>query len=160
MIDHLRKQVAYEKIKVNPTFHHHVKGKNSSNINKLKEDTKTLINIPYDNENDVRIEGAPEGVALVEKLFLERVHKVKNEICMDRIIEQRFQQNIIGAKGEKIRKIRDKFNQANITFPKPGLKSEKLTIRGPKTMMCYKYLHHMNDEMNLTNFTVGVSIYE
>ncbi|GFR28209.1 vigilin [Trichonephila clavata] len=163
MIDNLRKQVAYEEVKVNPAFHRHIIGKNGSNINRLKEDTKTLINIPSDNENDVvRIEGAPEGVAQVKKLLMEMVHKMENEVSKDLVIEQRFHRNIIGAKGEKIREIRDKFNQVNITFPEPGLKSDKVTIRGPKSDVdaCYKYMHRMNEEMKLTNFSVEVPIYK
>ncbi|GFS49777.1 vigilin [Trichonephila inaurata madagascariensis] len=163
MIDNLRKQVAYEEVKVNPAFHRHIIGKNGSNINRLKEDTKTLINIPSDNENDVvRIEGAPEGVAQVKKLLMEMVHKMENEVSKDLVIEQRFHRNIIGAKGEKIREIRDKFNQVNITFPEPGLKSDKVTIRGPKSDVdaCYKYLHRMNEDMKLTNFSVEVPIYK
>ncbi|CAL1268500.1 unnamed protein product [Larinioides sclopetarius] len=163
MIDNLRKQVAYEEIKVNPTFHRHIIGKSGSNINRLKEDTKTLINIPTDSDSDViRIEGPPEGVAQVKKELLEMVHKMENEVSKDLVIEQRFHRNIIGAKGEKIREIRDKFNQVNITFPEPGLKSDKVTIRGPKSDVdaCYKYLHRLNDEMKLNNFSVEVPIYK
>ncbi|GBM34136.1 Vigilin [Araneus ventricosus] len=163
MIDNLRKQVSYEEIKVNPAFHRHIIGKSGANINRLKEDTKTLINIPTDSDSDViRIEGPPEGVAKVKKELLEMVHKMENEINKDLVIEQRFHRNIIGAKGEKIREIRDKFNQVNITFPEPGLKSDKVTIRGPKSDVdaCYKYLHRLNEEMKLTNFSVEVPIYK
>ncbi|GFT64394.1 vigilin [Nephila pilipes] len=75
-----------------------------SNINRLKEYTKTLINIPSDNENVVvRIEGAPEGVAKVKTLLLEVVHKMENEIYKDLITEQLFNRNIIGAKDEKMK---------------------------------------------------------
>ncbi|GFS43304.1 vigilin [Nephila pilipes] len=106
IIDNIRKQVAYEKVKVNPAFRRHVIGKNGSNINRLKEDIKILINIPSDKENYVvRIEGASEGVAQVEKLLLEMVHKMEREISKDLIIEQRFHQNIIGAKSEKVQKL-------------------------------------------------------
>ncbi|GFS51744.1 vigilin [Nephila pilipes] len=92
------------------------------------------------------------------------VPKMEKEISKDLIIEQRFYRNIIGVfrkvkgkrvkigekyrcKGEKIREIRDKFNQTNIIFPLPSLKSDKLTIRGPKADVgtYYKYLHHMNE---------------
>ncbi|GFS41388.1 vigilin [Nephila pilipes] len=70
MIYNLRKQVSYEEIKVNPAIHRHVIGKNGSNIKRFKEDTITIVNIPSDNENDVvRIEGAPDGVAQVKKLL-------------------------------------------------------------------------------------------
>ena len=48
------------------------------------------------------------------------VNKLENEKEKDVIIEQRFYKNIIGSKGEKIREIKDKFNQVLITFPGPG----------------------------------------
>ncbi|GFT56573.1 vigilin [Nephila pilipes] len=135
-------------------------GKNGSNLNRLKEDTKPLINI---GENDViRIEGAPEGVAQVKKLLLEMVHKMENEICKDLIIEQRFHRNIIDVKGEKTREVRDKLNQVNITLPESGLKSDKVTIRGPKSDAdAYnKYLHRMNEKIKLANSSVEVPIWK
>lgn len=48
------------------------------------------------------------------------VNKLENEKEKDVIIEQRFYKNIIGSKGEKIREIKEKFNQVLITFPGPG----------------------------------------
>ncbi|GFS87707.1 hypothetical protein NPIL_466961 [Nephila pilipes] len=41
---------------------------------------------------------------------------MENGICKDRIKEQRFHRNIIGANGEKISEIRDKFNQGFVMF--------------------------------------------
>ncbi|GFS77781.1 vigilin [Nephila pilipes] len=64
MIDNILKQVVYKEVQVNFAFHRHLIGKNVSNINRFKEDIKSLINILSDNENEVvHIEGAFEGVA-------------------------------------------------------------------------------------------------
>ncbi|GFT14795.1 vigilin [Nephila pilipes] len=163
MIDNFCKQVAYEEVEINTASIRHEIGKNSSNINRLKEDIKILTNILSDNENDVaRIEGAPDGVAEVKQLLLEMVHEMESEIFKDLIIEQCFYLIIIDTKGEKIREIRGKFNQVNITFPTPGLKNGNVTIRKPKSGddICYKYFHCMNEEMKLTNFSVEVPIYK
>ncbi|XP_042900399.1 vigilin [Parasteatoda tepidariorum] len=163
MIENLRKQLAYEEVKVNPLFHRHIIGKNGANINKLKQDPRTLINIPSDGDSDIiRVEGNAEDVAQVKKSLLELAHKMENEVSKDLVIEQRFHRNLIGAKGEKIREIRERFNQVNITFPEPGLKSDKVSIRGPKADVngCYKYLHQLNEEMKLTNFSVDIPIYK
>lgn len=56
---------------------------------------------------------------------------------------------IIGAKGEKIREIKNKFNQVQVTFPDPGKKSDIVTFRGPKNDVdkCYKYLQTLQQEM-------------
>ncbi|GFS56931.1 uncharacterized protein NPIL_395631 [Nephila pilipes] len=63
---------------------------------------------------------------------------------------------------KKIREIRDKFSQPNTSFPEPGLKNDKVTIRGPKSDVYarYKYLRRMNEETKLTNFSVEVPIYK
>lgn len=73
----------------------------------------------------------------------------ENEKTRDIIIEQRFHRTIIGAKGEKIREIKDKFNQVQVTFPDPGKKSDIVTLRGPKNDVdkCYKYLQTLQQEM-------------
>lgn len=163
MIGKLKTQVAYEEVRVNPQFHRHIIGKNGANVNKLKQDPKTLINIPSHGDSDIiRIEGSVEDVAQVKKSLLEMVHKMENEVTKDLLIEQRFHRNIIGAKGEKIREIREKFNQVNITFPEPGLKSDKVSIRGPKRDVdaCYKYLQQLNEDMKVNNFCVEVPIYK
>jgi hypothetical protein len=55
----------------------------------------------------------------------------ENERTKDIIIEQRFHRTIIGQKGAKIREIRDKFNQVQISFPEAGRKSDVVTLRGP-----------------------------
>ena len=49
------------------------------------------------------------------------------------MIDQRFHKQIIGAKGEKIREIRDRFNGIQVSFPEPGEKKDIVTLRGPKT---------------------------
>ena len=49
---------------------------------------------------------------------------------------------LIGAKGEGIKQVRDKFADVNIVFPDQGKKSEVVTLRGPKTDVdkCYVFL--------------------
>jgi GTPase Era involved in 16S rRNA processing len=48
------------------------------------------------------------------------VHKLENEKERDIIIDRRFYKSIIGSKGEKIKEVREKFNQVQITIPGPG----------------------------------------
>ncbi|KFM62860.1 Vigilin, partial [Stegodyphus mimosarum] len=163
MTANLLKQVAYEEVRIKPAYHRHIIGKNGANINRLKEETKALINIPSDADSDiVRIEGDPEGVAQVKKMLLDMVNKMENEVSKELVIEQRFHRNIIGAKGEKIKEIRDRFNLVNVAFPEPGLKSDKVVIRGPKQDVdaCYKYLQRLHEEMKINNFSVDVPIYK
>ena len=90
-------------------------GKGGSNVNRLKEETGVTINIPDEKSSTIRIEGSPEGVARAQAELSEMVTKMENEREKDIVIEHRFHKNIIGAKGEKIREIREKCNQ--VTWP-------------------------------------------
>ena len=73
----------------------------------------------------------------------------ENEKTRDIIIDQRFHGTIIGARGENIREIREKFNQVQITFPDQGKKSDIVTLRGPKQDVdrCYKHLQVVHKDM-------------
>lgn len=87
-------------------------------VNRLKDETGVQINI--DESGLIRIEGNKLEVQKVKQELEEMVFKLENEKEKDVIIDQRHYKNIIGTKGEKIKEIRDKFNQVQINFPGPG----------------------------------------
>lgn len=93
-----------------------ISGKGGSNVNRLKDETGVTINIPDERSSTIRIEGTPSGVAQAKAELMELVTKMENERERDINIEHRFHKNIIGAKGEKIREIRDMFNQVCAKF--------------------------------------------
>jgi len=107
------------------------------------------------------LEGSPQGVQQAKQELSELVAKMENEKERDIIIEQRFHRNIIGTKGDKIREIRDKFNQVQISFPDPGEQSEIVKIRGPKDDVdqCYRHLSKMVKEMLESSYQVKVSVF-
>lgn len=90
-------------------------GKGGANVNRLKGEIGVTINISDERSSTIRIEGTPDGVNQAKAELLEMVTKMENEREKDILIEHRFHKNIIGAKGEKIREIRDMFNQ--VSFP-------------------------------------------
>lgn len=73
----------------------------------------------------------------------------ENEKTKDVIIEQRFHRAIIGAKGEKIREIRDKYPEVQISFPDAGKKSDIVNLRGPREDVdsVYTFLKKLNAEL-------------
>lgn len=164
MTKDLLSKVSCEKISVDPRYHRHIIGKNGSNINRLKQETAVEIQIPSDNDSSgiIYIEGNPAGVAHAKKELLDMVHKMENEVVKEVIVEHRFHRTIIGAKGEKVKEIRDRFNQVNITFPEAGVKSDRVVIRGAKqdVEQCYHYMSQMNKELVMNNHQVEVPIYK
>lgn len=113
-------------------------GKGGSNVNRLKEETGVTINIPDEKSSSIRIEGTPQGVEQAKAELLEMVAKMENERERDIIIEQRFHKNIIGAKGEKIREIRDMFHQ--VTIRKHSLIATACVVStNNSSYSCYRY---------------------
>ncbi|CAM1304348.1 HDLBP (predicted), partial [Pycnogonum litorale] len=160
----LSSKIAFEELHIDPKYHRHIIGKNGSNVNRIKNETGVQINIPSDSARSsmVRIEGSPGGVEHAKNDLIELVTKMENERNRDILIEHRFHKSIIGAKGEVIKDIRDKFNQVNVTFPEPGIKSDVVSIRGPKQDVdqCHKYLQQLNKEYIENNYQVEVPIFK
>lgn len=162
MIAEMKSKLCFDEIAVNPKFYKHIIGKNGSNINRIRNDTGVLINISEaGGSNVIRLEGSPEGVSQAKKELEELVTKMENEKERDIHIDQRFHRTIIGTKGDKIREIRDKFNQVQISFPDPGEQSDVVKIRGPKEDVdgCHQYLKKMVRDLAESNYQVKVSIF-
>lgn len=163
-IRELKASMDYAEISVDHKYHPHIIGKNGANVNRIKTETGTSILIPSNNEhsNILRIEGSPKGVALAKEEILQMVKKLENEKTKDVIIEQRFHRTIIGAKGEKIREIRDKYPEVQISFPDAGKKSDVVNLRGPREGVdsVYTFLKKLNAELIAANFRVEVPIFK
>jgi len=69
---------------------------------------------------------------------------------------------IIGPKGEKIREIRNQFNQVIINIPDPAQKSDVVKLRGPKEDVdaCAKFLQKMAKTLLEDNFQIKVPIFK
>jgi len=162
MITEMQSKLTFDQLTVDPKFYKHIIGKSGSNINRIRNETGVLINISEaDGSNIIRLEGSPQGVKDAKKELSELVAKMENEKERDIIIEQRFHRNIIGQKGDKIREIRDKFNQVQISFPDPGEQCEIVKIRGPKEDVdqCYRHLQKMVKDLLESSYQVKVSVF-
>jgi len=145
-----------------PKFHRHIIGKSGSNISRIKEETNVEIRIPQENSktNKIRIEGPKEGVIRAKEMLKEMVATMENEVTQEINLEHRFHRLMIGTKGEKIREIRDKYNQVQITFPDMSKQSNTVTLRGPRQDVAAvaKYLGDMNKDLVENNYQEKVPI--
>jgi len=163
-ISKLNSTLQYEDVTVDRKWHRHIIGKAGSNIARIKNETGTSINIPPDTEKSdiIRIEGSPEGVLAAKEEIMAMASKMDNEKTKDIIIEQRFHKNIIGQKGEKVREIREKFGEVQISFPDAGKKSDVVSLRGPKDEVdkCFAFLKNLAADLVASNYKVEVPIFK
>jgi predicted PilT family ATPase len=164
IINDLLTRMAFVELNVDPKYHRHIIGKSGANVARIKNETGVSIRVPADSEQSsiIRIEGSPEGVARAKQELMEMVNKMENEKSRDILIDQRFHRTLIGAQGGRIREIRDRFNQVVITFPDPGLKSDVVTLRGPRNDVdkCHRYLQQALQEMLENNYSSDVHIFK
>lgn len=159
----LMNKLTYTTLQVDPKYFKHIIGKNGANVNRLKEQTDAVINITESNGNNIiRIEGNKAGVDQAKRELEEMINKLENEKEKDVIIDHRYYRSIIGSKGEKIREIREKFNQVQITVPNASEKHDIVKVRGPKEDVdkCHKYLLKLVKEINENSFILEVPIYK
>lgn len=118
-IRRISRDVVSSEMKVDAKYHKYLIGKSGQTINQIREKTGAQITIPTESEgtntNVIRIEGNASAVESA-KVELEAIIKKRMETDLlvstqDLNIEQRFHKLIIGAKGENIREIRERFNQ-------------------------------------------------
>jgi len=154
----------YAEISVDAKYHKHIIGKGGSTVNKLKQETDVVINIPDNDKGSttIRIEGNKEGVKKAKEELEAMVAKMANEKEKDIIIESRFHRQLIGPKGENIQKIRDDYASVQISFPDLGSNSDIVKLRGPKDDVdkCSRFLNKLYRDLQESNYQVKVPIFK
>ncbi|XP_037944630.1 vigilin-like [Teleopsis dalmanni] len=148
---------------VNPSYYKHIIGKAGANVNRLKDELKVNINIEErDGQNNIRIEGPKEGVKQAQLELQEKIDKLENEKSKDVIIDRRLHRSIIGAKGERIREIKDRYRQVTITIPTPQENTDIVKLRGPKEDVdkCHKDLLKLVKEIQDSSHIIEVPIFK
>lgn len=163
IIGNYQKNYTYVVMTVNPSFYKHIIGKAGANVNRLKDELNVNINIEErEDQNNIRIEGPIDGVKQAQLELQEKIDKLENEKSKDVIIDRRLHRSIIGAKGEKIREIKDRYRQVTITIPTPQENTDIVKLRGPKEDVdkCHKDLLKMVKEIQESSYIIEVPIFK
>ncbi|XP_043645703.1 vigilin [Drosophila teissieri] len=163
IINNYEENFTFEVMTVNPSYYKHIIGKAGANVNRLKDELKVNINIEErEGQNNIRIEGPKEGVRQAQLELQEKIDKLENEKSKDVIIDRRLHRSIIGAKGEKIREVKDRYRQVTITIPTPQENTDIVKLRGPKEDVdkCHKDLLKLVKEIQESSHIIEVPIFK
>nr|CAB52798.1 drosophila dodeca-satellite protein 1 [Drosophila melanogaster] len=163
IIKNYEENFTFEVMTVNPSYYKHIIGKAGANVNRLKDELKVNINIEErEGQNNIRIEGPKEGVRQAQLELQEKIDKLENEKSKDVIIDRRLHRSIIGAKGEKIREVKDRYRQVTITIPTPQENTDIVKLRGPKEDVdkCHKDLLKLVKEIQESSHIIEVPIFK
>lgn len=163
-VDDLVSRMAYVELEINQKFHKNIIGKNGSNISRIRKETGVNIKVPSDDSNSsvIRVEGSPEAVSKVKQELMEMALKLENEKCKDILIDYNLHKLIIGTQGARIREVREKFNQVQISFPDASQQSDVVQLRGqkPDVDQCYKYMQTLVAELAANNYKSEVHVFK
>ncbi|XP_068144217.1 LOW QUALITY PROTEIN: vigilin [Drosophila tropicalis] len=163
IIRNYEENFTFEVMTVNPSYYKHIIGKAGANVNRLKDELKVNINIEErEGQNNIRIEGPKEGVRQAQLELQEKIDKLENEKSKDVIIDRRLHRSIIGAKGEKIREVKERYRQVTITIPTPQENTDIVKLRGPKEDVdkCHKDLLKLVKEIQESSHIIEVPIFK
>ncbi len=75
-------------------------------------------------------------------LFIHICIFQKNELSDEVSIEQKWHKLIIGANGDNMKEIHDRYPGVHVAFPEQGRRSNTVTLRGPseEVKQCSSYL--------------------
>jgi exosome complex RNA-binding protein Rrp4/ribosomal protein S3 len=113
-------------------YYKHIIGKSGANINKIRDETQTRIELPTQGDQGrITVVGKQ---ANVEKA-IQQLNKIQNELASvvttEVTIPNKIHARLLSNGRRLIRDIEDEFGGVHILFPKEK-NSDKVTIRGPK----------------------------
>lgn len=153
----------YNVLAVNPAHYKHIIGRAGANALRLKDELNVhLRKEEHEGQSNIRIEGPKEGVLKATQELQEKIDKLDNEKSKDVIIDRRFHRQIIGAKGETIRELKERYRQVNINIPTPHDNTDIIKLRGPKDDVdrCHKDLMKLVKEIKEAPHIVEVQIFK
>ncbi|KAF6209513.1 hypothetical protein GE061_015260 [Apolygus lucorum] len=125
-------------VRANPAHHKYLIGKYGANINRIRESTGTRIIFPSDKDEDkeqIVIQGKKEGVEQAKAELLAAIAKMDNVKEVDMAVEQRHHKHFVARRCETLHQIEEEFAGVTISFPRSGVISDKVVIKGPPDLI-------------------------
>lgn len=122
-------------VKAKPQHHRFLIGKNGVSINKIRKATNTRIIFPTANDEDketIIIIGKEDGVKEAKAQLEAIVKNIDNIVESEIAVPPKYHKHFVAKRGEVLYRISDECGGVTISFPKSGVDSDKVTIKGAK----------------------------
>lgn len=131
LVKELQESNHTETVSIFKEYYKHIIGKGGININRIRDETQTRIELPSQGDGRITVVGKK---ANVEKAIAQ-LNKIQNELASivttELTVPNRIHTRLLSNGRRLIRDIEDEFGGVHIIFPKEK-GSDKVTIRGPK----------------------------
>ncbi|ROT68906.1 putative vigilin [Penaeus vannamei] len=122
-------------VRAKPQHHRFLIGRNGANIRKIRDATGARIIFPTDKDEDkelITIIGKKEAIAKAKEQ-LEITIKELDLIVEDTMtVDPKHHRHFVARRGEVLRQIADQYGGVTVSFPRSGVQSDKVTLKGAK----------------------------
>ncbi|XP_049867329.1 vigilin [Pectinophora gossypiella] len=122
-------------VRAKPEHHKFLIGKNGANIKKIREQTGARIIFPTEKDEDkdsIYIIGREEQVEAARKQLETAVAEISNVSEGEMSVPARHHRHFVARRGEVLRRIADDCGGVQISFPRQGVNSDRVVLKGPK----------------------------
>ncbi|XP_026745631.1 vigilin-like [Trichoplusia ni] len=122
-------------VRAKPEHHKFLIGKNGANIKKIREQTGARIIFPTEKDEDkeaIFIIGREEQVEAARKQLESAVAEISNVSEGEMSVAPRHHRHFVARRGEVLRRIADDCGGVQISFPRQGVNSDRVVLKGPK----------------------------
>jgi len=122
-------------IKAKPQHHKFLIGRAGCHIQKIRDETGARIIFPGSNDVDresITIIGTKEAVAQAKQELVAKIIDLDNIVEDTMTVDPKHHRYFVARRGEVLRKIGDEFGGVVVSFPRNGVASDKVSLKGAK----------------------------
>ncbi|XP_059138756.1 vigilin-like [Physella acuta] len=122
-------------VKAKPQYHKFLIGRNGATIKKVRENTGVRIIFPAQSDPDqetITIIGKEEGVKQAKSELEGLIKSLDNTVEGEVHVDPKHHRYFVARRGEVLRNIAEDYGGVTVSFPRSGVNSDKVVIKGPK----------------------------
>merc|ERR1740122_291309 len=122
-------------IKAKPQHHKFLIGKAGIHIQKIRDDTGARIIFPGNNDTDketIVIIGTQVACDKAKKIMEAKIVELDNIVEDSMTVAPKFHKHFVARRGEVLRGIGEEFGGVVVSFPRNGVESDKVSLKGAK----------------------------
>merc|ERR1719361_536081 len=122
-------------VRAKPEHHKFLIGRHGSNVQAIRDKTGARIIFPGEKDSDreiITIVGTKEAVAAARLELENKIKGLDNVVEDTMTVDPKHHRYFVARRGEVLRHIGDEFGGAIVSFPRSGVSSDKVTLKGAK----------------------------
>jgi len=131
-----RKESGYTaEVKARAEYHKFLIGRGGANIKKVRDNTGARVIFPAPNDSDqelIVIIGKKESVEKAKEEIEGLVKNLENITEGEVNVDPKHHRHFVARRGEVLRHIADDYGGVTVSFPRSGVKSDRVVLKGAK----------------------------